>query len=70
MKRTVESQKERRELYAGAPRQNNSCRQRESSERLQALILLDKTGMAAMTFNQVVRGSSPRCLMNEGRNLY
>ena len=41
------------------------CRQRESSECLQALILLDKTGMAAMTFNQVVRGSSPRCLMNE-----
>ena len=42
-----------------------SCRQRESSECLKALILLDKTGLAAMTFNQVVRGSSPRCLMNE-----
>ena len=40
-------------------------RQRESSECLKALILLDKTGLAAMTFNQVVRGSSPRCLMNE-----
>ena len=36
-----------------------------SHKNRKMLILLDKLHIIAVTFNQVVRGSSPRCLMEK-----